>query len=420
VLEAHPDVQLCIMGPEQISSLFSWVPSNRIEIRPGGSIDEYYRFVETLDIGLCPNLRTAFNRCRSDIKFLEYAAFGVVAVCSDIEPYRESVKHQENGCLFSTPGELEELLHSLIRDPERRRRLSRAAYECVASVRTEGGHARQKLEQYQAWAAEAGKPLSTAATAEPLALECTYPDSRYVRLGEGALESALYEGLRCAQHGQNTPAVSAFLEASRLAPDFYLPWLLLGSSELHSEKAVTYLRQAAALAPDSPHVLLTLASRHEANGDWTLAQPLWERCMTIAPWLGLAQTRLGAFAEKAGDVALAVGLYAQAFAQNPFFAPPIVQLAEKALAQSDFPLLENLMKAAMAGDAWLWQYPYYLGRALLAQNQSSAAAEALEKALSLSPEPRAVLPFLAKAALAQGQVEKAKSILHSLASTPAR
>lgn len=41
-----------------------------------------------LDIALCPLLDTAFNRCRSGVKFYQYAAVGTATLASDVAPYR--------------------------------------------------------------------------------------------------------------------------------------------------------------------------------------------------------------------------------------------------------------------------------------------------------------------------------------------
>lgn len=41
-----------------------------------------------LDIGMCPLLDTPFNRCRSGVKFYQYAAVGTTTLASDVAPYR--------------------------------------------------------------------------------------------------------------------------------------------------------------------------------------------------------------------------------------------------------------------------------------------------------------------------------------------
>lgn len=46
-----------------------------------------------LDIGLCPLVDTVFNRCKSAIKFYEYAMVGTVCLASKIPPYEDEVMY---------------------------------------------------------------------------------------------------------------------------------------------------------------------------------------------------------------------------------------------------------------------------------------------------------------------------------------
>lgn len=51
-------------------------------------ITEYPALLDTFDIGLAPVQDTLFNRCKSDLKFLELAAVGVPCVASDTMTYK--------------------------------------------------------------------------------------------------------------------------------------------------------------------------------------------------------------------------------------------------------------------------------------------------------------------------------------------
>ena len=65
-------------------------------VSPPRTATAYPRFARWLlqqpawDVGLAPLADTPFNNCKSDIKFLEYTALGVVSVVSDCAPYRAS------------------------------------------------------------------------------------------------------------------------------------------------------------------------------------------------------------------------------------------------------------------------------------------------------------------------------------------
>jgi hypothetical protein len=51
----------------------------------------YYRALNSFDVGIIPLRPSVFNRSKSDIKFLEYAARGIPAVVSNFGPYAEHV-----------------------------------------------------------------------------------------------------------------------------------------------------------------------------------------------------------------------------------------------------------------------------------------------------------------------------------------
>jgi glycosyltransferase involved in cell wall biosynthesis/SAM-dependent methyltransferase len=51
--------------------------------------------------GVAPLLDTSFNRSKSALKFLEYAALGLPSICSDMPVYRDAVRHEETGLLIA-------------------------------------------------------------------------------------------------------------------------------------------------------------------------------------------------------------------------------------------------------------------------------------------------------------------------------
>jgi GT2 family glycosyltransferase/glycosyltransferase involved in cell wall biosynthesis len=50
-------------------------------------------------IAVAPLQEASFNRNKSDLKYLEYAALGLPAIYSDVVPYRDSVRHEVTGLL---------------------------------------------------------------------------------------------------------------------------------------------------------------------------------------------------------------------------------------------------------------------------------------------------------------------------------
>lgn len=88
------------------------------------------------DIALAPLVAADFNACKSDIKFLDYAAAGVPGVYSRVPAYIHSVRHRETGLLVeNTPDSWRDALESLILDRELRGRLATNARGYLYSER---------------------------------------------------------------------------------------------------------------------------------------------------------------------------------------------------------------------------------------------------------------------------------------------
>lgn len=91
---ARPDIEFCIFG-----SFPEWaLPYPNIHAIRWAPVKTYFGLLRHLnaDIGLAPLLPNDFNRCKSGIKYYEYALAGAVGVYSDLEPYSE-VRHGATG-----------------------------------------------------------------------------------------------------------------------------------------------------------------------------------------------------------------------------------------------------------------------------------------------------------------------------------
>lgn len=92
------DVNAIFFG--EIPHKFSNHPSARlINFQPDYA--SYATCLRELDIhaALTPLEDTKFNRCKSNIKWLEYSAAGISGIFSDITPYNSSIKNGETGLL---------------------------------------------------------------------------------------------------------------------------------------------------------------------------------------------------------------------------------------------------------------------------------------------------------------------------------
>jgi glycosyltransferase involved in cell wall biosynthesis len=130
VLEDRQRVKLRLFGDvpttvkEAINALrFDWTGGVPYEMYPRKLA--YSNF----DIGIAPVEDNAFNVCKSNIKWMEYAAVRVPCVASNVYPYAQSITHGENGFLASTEEDWYSSLIKLVDDEEERRRIGNAAYK---------------------------------------------------------------------------------------------------------------------------------------------------------------------------------------------------------------------------------------------------------------------------------------------------
>ena len=111
--------------------------------------DRYKALLQQADIALLPLEPTPFNRHKSDLKFIECAAQGAVALASPTV-YDRTIRHGETGLIYRSPDEFAALLDRLIRDVPFRHGLADAAYRYVADHRLLSRHFRARHDWYRA------------------------------------------------------------------------------------------------------------------------------------------------------------------------------------------------------------------------------------------------------------------------------
>lgn len=110
--------------PNELTGL---VKSGVVKQHPWLSVYHYPDFLKSLnaDIGIAPLEINDFNRCKSSIKQLEYAALGIPGVYTDIDPYSRA--------LLKSPSEEEFIanIEALVKDPDLRLKVWKHDYEAV-------------------------------------------------------------------------------------------------------------------------------------------------------------------------------------------------------------------------------------------------------------------------------------------------
>ena len=111
------------------------VPTDRKTFEPFCSYEKYKQLLSKADIGLLPLFPTTMNMRKSDLKFIEFAAYGVVAIASPTV-YDDCIEDGHNGFLFTSPQEFRERFVALTTDLQLRQSVARRAYEYVKNHRT--------------------------------------------------------------------------------------------------------------------------------------------------------------------------------------------------------------------------------------------------------------------------------------------
>lgn len=100
-------------------------------VSPWAPLPVVFHNLSSMTVGIAPLSTTPFNRCKSHIKVLEYAARGIPAVASNEGQYPEFIEHGVNGLLMDSVGELAGLLGRLV-DYDERNAMAKAAHASAA------------------------------------------------------------------------------------------------------------------------------------------------------------------------------------------------------------------------------------------------------------------------------------------------
>jgi tetratricopeptide (TPR) repeat protein len=293
-LEAHPDLHLAVMCNE-FAKPFIQLPAERYHFMPFGSMTDYWKFLPSLDIGLAPLLPSEYNRCRSDVKFLEYASHGIVGIYADLEPYRETVVDGKTGMLYKTEDELFQHLDRLVKDAALRQQIRRQAYDYVVKNRRISDHIGKRLEFYRAL----GAPRATRGAELPReVVSAALRDGNYLQLRPQEPERELLAALRQAQGGPEqgrraaTRSPSTRESAQRIArlvdkyPNYLAALRNLGrmlNDIRQCREAIHYLERAIALSPKSASAHCELGRAYYLLGEEEKAQKRIEAGLEINP-----------------------------------------------------------------------------------------------------------------------------------------
>ena len=118
---------------------FEALTTEHKEWEPACPFERYLEVLRSCHIGLLPLNSTPWNLAKSDLKFLECAGHGVVALASPTV-YEMSVQEEKTGLIYRSAEEFEAKLTKLIEDHAFRRLLAARAYDWVRKHRLLSQH----------------------------------------------------------------------------------------------------------------------------------------------------------------------------------------------------------------------------------------------------------------------------------------
>lgn len=401
-------VDLHIMGDPKLQTLFHWVPSGRFYYRPVGDFSAYQRFLSSLDVGVAPLRDTAFNRSRSDVKYLEYTSQGVVGIFSNSPAYQGSVQHNVTGLLADTQADFETSIAALLTDSNLRKRLVDTAQKAVFQHRTAAAMARARLDF---WGQKA-TPDTYTMSKQHLQTLGLNTGIAYHRLPKHRTQTLLHQGL--STHWRD--GYPLLLQAIEHSPTFYLPYLYAGSRHPDLQTSCHHLQQALAQNPASVATRYHLAEK-------MMQQKAYRRAHEVlgSPDITSSNDQFAPSLELKGRLALAEGQSAENWFQaalqaNPWYRLPATRRAQLLLEQGQTDKAQKLLQDNLTYDRH-WLDSFLLGQIAIARQAWLDGQYLLESARAQGGPMEHLGPWLAKAYVHLGRMQTAKQLLAEIKQT---
>ncbi|MGI4746060.1 MAG: glycosyltransferase, partial [Janthinobacterium lividum] len=133
----HPNFELRVIGGQRSNEDWFTRIDGPSDAKDYPSFVQWFRSqCQQANFALGPLVDSTFNQCKSDLKFLDYAAAGLSGIYSDVESYRHAVMHENNGLLTrNDPDSWTAAIETMIGHPSLRRRMATRAQALVRSKR---------------------------------------------------------------------------------------------------------------------------------------------------------------------------------------------------------------------------------------------------------------------------------------------
>lgn len=117
------------------------------QFRPVLAYPDYLAELEQSHIAILPLADTQFDRCKTDLKFIECAESGTAVLASRVV-YGQTVRPGDTGFLYHQPDEFRRHLRKLIEDTPMREKMATKAHRYVSQKRALANHVRRQYEWY--------------------------------------------------------------------------------------------------------------------------------------------------------------------------------------------------------------------------------------------------------------------------------
>ena len=219
--------------------------------------------------------------------------------------------------------------------------------------------------------------------------------------------SALFTG---GDYAGAIPVLTRILAADPNNLDATLRLATAHSSLGHEGPAIEAFKKARALAPHSPDVDTYLALHYARGKDWAQAVPLLEQVVAQSPERVPALEGLAVVRERQGRLAEAVSLRQQIYRLRTPSAGELVQLGQLAMAAQQTQPAIDAFEAARARAPQAFTHDLELGVLYLAARRLPAAAAALDRVPSSSPDYPMALFKRAQASVLLGEDDRTARI----------
>ncbi|MBW2103961.1 MAG: tetratricopeptide repeat protein [Deltaproteobacteria bacterium] len=403
VLRSYPFVRFSFMGNRrQFEEVFGSHDDPRLLYRQGGSLEDYFRFLDELDVGIAPLAPTAFNLCRSDVKFIEYGSRGVVPVLSRVGPYLKNAREGQTALFFEDASTLHTVLDRLLRTPSLIFQLARNAHRYVMQNRLEDDHAAQRVRFYQS--------LCRVRSEEELPFDALeqVPGTRlyYSRVSEA--EAKTVQGIDLWNHGEKAEALALWKEACRLMPAYYHPALLRAyAGDKDGTDRLSDLQRAH---PKSLRLRM-LQGQALRDEDPERAAKAFEEALAIFSDFAPAWVEIAGLEKRKGDAEGAARILDRALERNPFDAAAAHALGGIYASQGKTDLAAQAFRVALDLIPDNHTYRLDLIQALTEEGALGEAIEVCRDHLEKHPGDRQVAEILSAILRFCGQEEAAREVL---------